>query len=259
MAKPDRCRPISAAHNYETVRARVDRLTVVNESFTDLLATKPDASVDRFILLDAQDWMSDRQLNELWTQITRTAAPCARVIFRTAAEPTLLPGRVDDALLARWDYREAESRAQHQRDRSSIYGGFHLYLLKEQHHDRARPCRPDGQGLSTPAPFLRCNAQILLIGRDPMLAGLDVPEGGTVLEIGCGTGRNLVKAGRLYQTAKLFGIDISREMLVSAGKAVFKAGIERRSGSLMPTRPASIRSACSAARRSIASSSTPSR
>jgi S-adenosylmethionine-diacylgycerolhomoserine-N-methlytransferase len=77
--------------------------------------------------------------------------------------------------------------------------------------------------------FYDATRKFYLIGRDPMLAGLDVPEGGTVLEIGCGTGRNLVAAGRLYPTARLFGIDISREMLVTAGKAVFKAGIERRS------------------------------
>lgn len=77
--------------------------------------------------------------------------------------------------------------------------------------------------------FYDATRKFYLIGRDPMLAGLNVPENATVLEVGCGTGRNLVKAGRLYPTAKLFGIDISREMLVSAGKAVFKAGIERRS------------------------------
>ncbi len=67
-----------------------------------------------------------------------------------------------------------------------------------------------------------------LIGRDPMLAGLDVPEGGTVLEIGCGTGRNLVAAARRYPTARLHGIDISREMLASAGAAVVKAGTQGR-------------------------------
>jgi len=77
--------------------------------------------------------------------------------------------------------------------------------------------------------FYDATRKFYLIGRDPMLAGLAVPEGATVLEIGCGTGRNLVKAGRLYPTAKLFGIDISREMLVNAGKAVVRAGIERRS------------------------------
>ena len=55
----------------------------------------------------------------------------ARVIFRTAAQESLLPGRVDPAVLARWEYREDESQALHRRDRSSIYGGFHLYMLAE--------------------------------------------------------------------------------------------------------------------------------
>ena len=41
--------------------------------------------------------MTDAQLNALWTEITRTARPGARVIFRTAAEPSLLPGRVATA------------------------------------------------------------------------------------------------------------------------------------------------------------------
>ena len=83
------------------------------------------------MLLDAQDWMTDQQLNDLWSEITRTAAPGARVIFRTAAEPDLLPGRVADDILNRWDYRAKESRDWTVRDRSSIYGGFHLYVLKD--------------------------------------------------------------------------------------------------------------------------------
>ncbi len=34
-----------------------------------------------------------------------------------------------------------------------------------------------------------------LLGRDRLIDGLDVPPGGTVLELGCGTGRNLVQGG----------------------------------------------------------------
>lgn len=123
--------PYLSRSNFETVRARADRMTVQNASYTDFLAVKPAASVDRYILLDAQDWMNDEQLNALWSEITRTAAPGARVIFRTAAEPSLLPGRVAPETLDRWDYRAEESRALHDRDRSSIYGGFHLYVLKD--------------------------------------------------------------------------------------------------------------------------------
>ncbi|WP_274630537.1 DUF3419 family protein [Arvimicrobium flavum] len=120
---------LKAAH-FETLRARADRLSVTNASFGEFLSGKPVASVDRFVLLDAQDWMSDEQLNDLWLEITRTAAPGARVIFRTAAAESLLPGRLMDTLLERWEYRQAESLALHARDRSSIYGGFHLYVLR---------------------------------------------------------------------------------------------------------------------------------
>jgi S-adenosylmethionine-diacylglycerol 3-amino-3-carboxypropyl transferase len=81
------------------------------------------------VLLDAQDWMTDQQLNDLWCEITRTARPDARVIFRTAAEPSLLPGRVDDDVLAHWQYKAEQSRDLTRRDRSAIYGGFHLYVL----------------------------------------------------------------------------------------------------------------------------------
>lgn len=123
--------PYLRRENFGTVRARASRFSVENISITELLAAKPDASVDRAVLLDAQDWMTDDQLNSLWREITRTAAPGARVIFRTAAEANLLEGRVAPDLLARWDYRREESRALHARDRSSIYGGFHLLVLKD--------------------------------------------------------------------------------------------------------------------------------
>jgi len=102
---------------------------VLNLSFTEYLKSRPDQSLDRYVLLDAQDWMVDPQLNELWREITRTARPGARVIFRTAAAPSLLPGRLDEALLARWRYETDLSRDLARRDRSAIYGGFHLYVL----------------------------------------------------------------------------------------------------------------------------------
>ena len=102
---------------------------MLNRSFTEYLKSRPDRSLDRYVLLDAQDWMSDLQLNDLWREITRTARPGARVIFRTAAEPSLLPGRVDEPVLAQWRYETEVSRDLTRRDRSAIYGGFHLYVF----------------------------------------------------------------------------------------------------------------------------------
>ncbi|MGO8141192.1 class I SAM-dependent methyltransferase, partial [Rhizobium leguminosarum] len=57
-----------------------------------------------------------------------------------------------------------------------------------------------------------------LLGRDSTIRNLDVPECGTLLEVGCGTGRNMAFAYRHFPTAKLFGLDISQEMLISARK-----------------------------------------
>jgi S-adenosylmethionine-diacylgycerolhomoserine-N-methlytransferase len=55
-----------------------------------------------------------------------------------------------------------------------------------------------------------------LLGRDRMISGLDIPQGGTLLEVGCGTGRNLLLARHHYPSAQLYGLDISAEMLASA-------------------------------------------
>jgi S-adenosylmethionine-diacylgycerolhomoserine-N-methlytransferase len=55
-----------------------------------------------------------------------------------------------------------------------------------------------------------------LFGRDRTIAHLNVPSGGSLLEVGCGTGRNLLLAHRHFPSARLYGLDISQEMLLSA-------------------------------------------
>lgn len=67
-----------------------------------------------------------------------------------------------------------------------------------------------------------------LLGRDRLIDALAVPPGGSVLEIGAGTGRNLALVARRYPQARLFGFDISSEMLKSARSTLAQAGaIER--------------------------------
>jgi S-adenosylmethionine-diacylgycerolhomoserine-N-methlytransferase len=67
-----------------------------------------------------------------------------------------------------------------------------------------------------------------LLGRDQMIASLQPAAGASVLEIGCGTGRNLVAAARLYPDARFFGIDVSTEMLTSAISAISRHGLTNR-------------------------------
>jgi S-adenosylmethionine-diacylglycerol 3-amino-3-carboxypropyl transferase len=124
--------PYLEASSFPLIRERADRVEVHHISFTRLLQRQSNASLDRYVLLDAQDWMDDATLNELWTAITRTARTGARVIFRTAGLESILPGRVDDDVLGRWSYEAETSRRLSAEDRSAIYGAFHLYVLKPE-------------------------------------------------------------------------------------------------------------------------------
>jgi S-adenosylmethionine-diacylgycerolhomoserine-N-methlytransferase len=67
-----------------------------------------------------------------------------------------------------------------------------------------------------------------LLGRNERIAALAPPAGGSVLEIGCGTGRNLIQLARTYPDAAVYGVDISDEMLVSAATAVERHGLRQR-------------------------------
>lgn len=122
--------PYLQADHFNEIKERAPRVSVTNISFTEKLKEQENESLDGYVLLDAQDWMTDQQLNGLWSEITRTAKPGARVIFRTAAEPSLLPGRVVDETLDHWDYRQQQSVDLNAQDRSAIYGGFHLYVKR---------------------------------------------------------------------------------------------------------------------------------
>ncbi|MFM7378860.1 MAG: class I SAM-dependent methyltransferase [Erythrobacter sp.] len=59
-----------------------------------------------------------------------------------------------------------------------------------------------------------------LFGRDTLIARLDARPGMRVLEVACGTGRNLAKVARAWPRVRLFGLDISSEMLKSARAAL---------------------------------------
>ena len=119
------------SETYEKIRTRTDRVEVHHASLTDFLGRQDANSIHRYVLLDSQDWMNPAQLASLWAEIDRTADTLdARVIFRTAGPDSPLPRKLSPALLAPWRYLEEESRAFHGRDRSSIYGGFHVYVRR---------------------------------------------------------------------------------------------------------------------------------
>ena len=117
---------LEPAH-FETVRGASPRVRVMNQTLTEMLEAEPEGSKSAYVLLDAQDWMNDDQLNDLWAEIMRTSRPGATVVFRTGGTPDILPGRVVPEVLDRWTYDADASAEGFARDRSAIYGGFHVY------------------------------------------------------------------------------------------------------------------------------------
>jgi len=67
-----------------------------------------------------------------------------------------------------------------------------------------------------------------LLGRDRLLTDMDLKAGDRVLEIGCGTARNLIKLAKARPDVHCYGLDVSTEMLATAAAKVKSAGLESR-------------------------------
>jgi len=67
-----------------------------------------------------------------------------------------------------------------------------------------------------------------LLGRDRLLREMDLRPGDRVLEIGCGTARNLIRLARQRPGVQCYGLDVSTEMLATAAAKVKSRGLESR-------------------------------
>lgn len=67
-----------------------------------------------------------------------------------------------------------------------------------------------------------------LFGRDTIIKEMQINPGDHVLEMGCGTARNLILLARKQPNAHYYGIDASSEMLITARQNVNRAGIGDR-------------------------------
>ncbi len=76
--------------------------------------------------------------------------------------------------------------------------------------------------------FYDFTRKFYLLGRDALIRGLNPPRGGTVLEVGCGTARNLIMAAKRFPEARCYGFDISEAMRETARASVEKKGLADR-------------------------------
>jgi S-adenosylmethionine-diacylglycerol 3-amino-3-carboxypropyl transferase len=113
--------------NYHTLRDMVDRVETHVASLGDYLKNAEPNSLNGFILLDSQDWMPPEVIDELWSLIAKVGADDTRVIFRTAGEKSPVDEAFSPATAAQFRCNTEESRRLHEKDRSAIYGMFHIY------------------------------------------------------------------------------------------------------------------------------------
>ncbi len=76
--------------------------------------------------------------------------------------------------------------------------------------------------------FYDATRRLFLFGRDALLDAMDIKDGDRVLEVGCGTARNLIRIAGRHPGARLFGLDASAEMLATARRSITRAGLEDR-------------------------------
>ena len=67
-----------------------------------------------------------------------------------------------------------------------------------------------------------------LFGRDQLIRDLRLAPGMRLVEVGCGTARNLIAIAKRYPEVQLYGLDASQEMLKTAAEAVNRAGLAGR-------------------------------
>jgi S-adenosylmethionine-diacylglycerol 3-amino-3-carboxypropyl transferase len=116
--------------NYELLKLNADRLRTVIGSATDEIKKNPSGTFNRFVFLDAQDWMNAETITDLWSAISDRGERGSRIIFRTAGSSSPVETALPNELRAKFVYEKELSENLFKQDRSSIYGGFHVYVFE---------------------------------------------------------------------------------------------------------------------------------
>lgn len=108
--------PYLTTEGHAVVAERRERLTLVDGSMTDYLRILPDASVTGFSLSNICEWLAPHEVDALFAEVVRVAAPGATLCFRNFVGWTEVPPRFREVV------REDRARGDEltKRDRSVV-------------------------------------------------------------------------------------------------------------------------------------------
>lgn len=110
------------AENFNTIRRRFDRLTIVEGSLQDMLFDAARGSFDGFSLSNVTTFLTPAEIEELWRGLMRAARPGARVVLRDVLQTRKFPESVERRIDGRTICRlpELQHRMQ-EMDKSLVY------------------------------------------------------------------------------------------------------------------------------------------
>jgi S-adenosylmethionine-diacylglycerol 3-amino-3-carboxypropyl transferase len=125
--------PYLREENFETIRRRVDRISIVTEEIEIFLARQKSASFSKFNLSNIFDWIDDAVFGVLLQEIERVAGPNARLCYYNLLHRRVVPGTFNSFTR----YRQLARRLL-KRNRAMGYTNFELYTLHPTSLDISR-------------------------------------------------------------------------------------------------------------------------
>lgn len=108
--------------HFETIRARLDRLTWVHASLEEYLDRQDANTIDRFNLSDVFEYVPKPRYHDVLDQLARVGRPGGRLAYWNLFVPRSRPPSMADRLVPRTD----RANALYAQDRAFFYGDFVL-------------------------------------------------------------------------------------------------------------------------------------
>jgi S-adenosylmethionine-diacylglycerol 3-amino-3-carboxypropyl transferase len=96
---PDGVPPYLERTQREVLRARLDRLELVDSGYGEYLATREESSIDALALSNICEWLDQAGIDQLFEQVVRVAKPGARFCFRNFVGHTEIPERFRNVIV----------------------------------------------------------------------------------------------------------------------------------------------------------------